>query len=40
MAKYQHQGTVQIFKREQESNWWVWVVGGVALLALLSQCTG
>jgi hypothetical protein len=40
MAKYRHRGSVDVYQREPESNWWVWVIGGIVILAFLSQCSG
>jgi len=40
MAQYQHQGSVHLFRKKPESNWWVWVIGGIVILGLLSQCSG
>lgn len=40
MAKYRHEGSVDFYRKEPESNWWVWVVGGIVVLALLGQCSG
>jgi len=41
MARYRHEGSVDFYRKEPESNnWWVWVVGGIVLVALLSQCSG
>lgn len=40
MEKYRYRGGVHLYQKETESNWWVWVIGGIVILAFLSQCSG
>jgi hypothetical protein len=38
MARYRH--VANVYRKEPENPWWLFVIGGIIILALLGQCAG